>query len=164
MFASDFQRKLRTLNRNLRIYCGDDGKPAGLYLQLDSELVHICGVDRNELDRFTHHDVIGHIVHSGWLRVVKILVAQKLVDKRLAQRVFRTDLNVREPVVPPAESAVTQLINEALARGAYKGENYIHNDAIPEIAHAIRQTQNDEVREKADRLKHWAKKVGIRRA
>lgn len=164
MLAGDFAHKLLKLNRNFRFHCGEDGKPAGLYLKLDNGLVHVCGVDRNVVDKWTHYDAVGHIAHSGWLRVLKILVAQRLVDKQLAQRVFCADLSVREPYSPPAESEVTKAINAALARSAYRGENFIHRDDVPELAHMVRATHTDEMRAKQDRLRSWAKRVGIRRA
>lgn len=91
MLAGDFARKLRKLNSKLRIYCGDDkSKPAGLYYIHGGQYCEICGVDKNYVPEFIISDSKGHIVKSGWRRVVNILVNKRLVDKRKAEKVFNT--------------------------------------------------------------------------
>lgn len=93
MFPGDFQAKLRKLNKNLFILCGnDDSKPAGLYLKFYDEPIHICGVDRNDIPEFTISDSKGHIIKAGWRRTLNILISKRLIDKKEAQNLFRTEL------------------------------------------------------------------------
>lgn len=92
MFAGDFLRNLKKLNKNLTVFSSDERYPAGLYLMFYGEPVHICGVDRNHVPEFTVTDSKGHIVKSGWRRVLSILISKGLIDKFKAQRTFHTEL------------------------------------------------------------------------
>lgn len=53
----------------------------------------ICGIDKNFVDEFPQWDERGAIRHSGWRRVLRILIGQKLIDRRKAQKVFGVDLS-----------------------------------------------------------------------
>lgn len=93
MLSGEFQRKLRRLNRNLRIFCGDDNKrPAGLFHVVNGEYTEICGVDKNWVPKYAIVNPNGGIVKAGWYRILRILVGKGLVDKQYAQKVFGTYL------------------------------------------------------------------------
>jgi len=93
MLAGDFQRKLRKLNKNLRICCGNDKtKPAGLFFSKYGEYVEICGIDKNEMPENTIYDEMGHIIKAGWRRPLKFLIERKLVDLKEAEKLFKADL------------------------------------------------------------------------
>lgn len=90
MLAGDFRHKLKKLNKNLEIFSNDERYPAGLYLMYYGEPVHICGVDRNFIPERSTIDEKGHIIKSGWLRVLKILIHKQLIDANRAASVFGT--------------------------------------------------------------------------
>lgn len=100
MLAGDFQANIKKLNKNLRIFCGnDDSKPAGLWLYDNGEYIELCGVDKNYLDEHSKYDpVTGRIKHGGWRRVLKMLLEKGLIDKKKAERVFRTHLDYFTPM------------------------------------------------------------------
>ena len=79
MYSGDFQRCLWRLNPKLRICCGESSHAAGLYYIDPFEgYITICGVDKGWVPVATTVDDVGHILMSGWYRVVKILLASKL--------------------------------------------------------------------------------------
>lgn len=94
MLAGDFERKLRSLNRNLRIWCGNDDKyAAGIYVvSRTGEFCEICGIDKNYIPEFTQYREDGGIVKSGWRRVLKILIGKGLIARKQAENLFRTNL------------------------------------------------------------------------
>lgn len=93
MLAGDFARKLRQLNKNLRITCGnDDTKPAGIFIVESNEYIKICGVDKNYLTKHIIWNKDGSIQRSGWLRPLKILLKQGYIDRWKAEKVFGTYL------------------------------------------------------------------------
>lgn len=117
MLSGDFLRKLKKLNKNLTVFCGDDDtKPAGLYLMFYGEPIHICGVDRNFVDEFPHTDEKGHIVHSGWRRVLNILIAKRLIDKHEAEKVFRTGIKRLNMAINIEEDATYRAMKEITQR------------------------------------------------
>lgn len=95
-----FLRKLQSLNRELRIFCGDeDNRPAGLWLHHNGDYIEICGVDKNAVpEHCEYHPVTGRIRKSGWRRVLKILLEKGLVNKREAQKTFNTRLDYFTPM------------------------------------------------------------------
>lgn len=130
MLSGDFLRKLKKLNKNLTVLCGDDDtKPAGLYLMFYGEPIHICGVDRNFVPEFPMTDEKGHIIRGGWRRVLNILVAKRLIDKRQAEKVFRTEIkrlnmviNIEEDTTYRAMKEITQRRMEKQGGAAYDKE------------------------------------------
>lgn len=98
MLAGTFQSKLRRLNSNLRIYCGDNSaRPAGIFHVVRGEYTELCGVDKNEVPEHSIFDANGAHIKGGWRRALKILIKMGLVDRRSAQKVFRTNLNYKSP-------------------------------------------------------------------
>lgn len=100
MLSGEFERKLRKVNGQLRIFCGDDNtKPAGIFRYKRSYMDdmaaaydHICGVDKNEVPEYCFVAEDGRILKSGWRRVLRILISQRLIRRRDAERVFGVSL------------------------------------------------------------------------
>lgn len=130
MFASDFQSKLRRLNSNLRIFCGDnDNKPASLYFVQNGEEVTICGIDKNEIPRSVIYDRQGHIIKSGWERVLNILVYRRLTTKSKAEQIFNCHLQ-KSPTPIIEDDDIQKAIKRADKNGKW------HNDDLAEIGNA----------------------------
>ena len=93
MLAGEFERKLRKLNPNLRIFCSDNSsRPAGIFTVKRGEYTEICGIDKNYLpEHITYHED-GRIARSGWRRAVKILIKKGYIDRKEAEKVFNTHL------------------------------------------------------------------------
>jgi hypothetical protein len=128
MLSGDFERKLRILNRNLRIFCGnDDKRAAGIFIVSRSgEYTEICGADKNYVPEFMEYSEDGHrIVRSGWRRILKILIGKGLVNRFKAEKVFGTHLmGVRAPTRPQIrqDSALQKLKSmgiELIETGSY---------------------------------------------
>ncbi len=113
MLAGDFQRKLRKLNKDVRIFCGDnDSRPASVFIDNDGEFDIVCAVDKNWLPEYPVFDDIGKVVKGGWRRVLKVLVQRKLVDRMRAERIFGTHLEYSNRVPPrPKYKAKTPIMD-----------------------------------------------------
>ena len=114
MLSGEFQRKIRQLNKDLRIWCGDkDHLPAGLFRMVRGEWETICGVDKNWVPEHTEFHPDGKIKKSGWRRVLRILIRQGLVERYRAEKVFQTHLpyGLRK-VVRPKYEPKRDLINK----------------------------------------------------
>lgn len=109
MLAGEFERKLRKLNRNVRIFCrGNDDRPAGVFIIQNNEYTDICGCDKNYLPQHTIYNSDGSIAKGGWQRVLKILVKKGLADKKKAEKLFRVNLNYKGAIRPiPKQSYST---------------------------------------------------------
>lgn len=93
MLSGELERKLRKLNSKLRIFCGDDdSKAAGVYHTIGGEYQLVCGVDKNWVGEYPIMKADGQLAHSGWRRVLRILLQEGLVDRKRAERVFNTNL------------------------------------------------------------------------
>ena len=93
MLSGDFARNLRKLNRNLRIACGDDPtRPAGLFRVVNGKYINICGIDKNFVRERPTYKPNGEILRSGWRRVLLMLVAEGLIKREAAEKVFNTSL------------------------------------------------------------------------
>lgn len=136
MLSGDFARNLRILNRNLRVYCGnDDSKPAGLYQVIDGEYRSICGVDKNYLPEFTIWDKKGHIIKSGWRRILDILILSKLVNRKQAMKVFRTYFEHPNTKCVIEEDPIRKEIKQLQVDAAYKGK--VNTDWMMDISKEI---------------------------
>lgn len=95
MLASTFQSKLRKLNPDLRIWCGDSSTtPASIFHVVDGEFTQICAVDKSWLPDHTMFDELGRISKGGWRRPLYVLIQCGLIDRHHAQRVFGAPLPV----------------------------------------------------------------------
>ena len=124
MLAGDFVRKLRILNPELRIACGnDDSKPAGIFwVDRTGTDQSVCGIDKNYIPEWIVWNDDGSIRKGGWRRALKILIDRKLVDRRKAESVFGVDLTYRQPrFVAPVRTDINQRLKslgtEIIQRG-----------------------------------------------
>ena len=98
MLAGDFQKNLRKLNPKIRIYCGDwDTRPTGIYHIVNGEYTEICGIDKHYIPERSIKAPHGAHIKGGWRRALRILINQGLVDRRKAEKLFRTRLPYRVP-------------------------------------------------------------------
>ena len=98
MLAGDFERKLRKLNKKLRIFCGDwDTRPAGIFHVVRGEYTEICGIDKNYVPEYSIMAPHGAHIKGGWRRALRILIRKGLIDRRQAERVFNTHLHYNGP-------------------------------------------------------------------
>jgi hypothetical protein len=98
MLSGDFARKLRILNRKLRIFCkNDDSKPAGIFQVIRGEYTEICGIDKQYIpERSVLAENQTHI-KGGWRRALRILIKKGLIDRPAAEKLFRTRLHYKTP-------------------------------------------------------------------
>jgi hypothetical protein len=149
MLSGEFERKLQKLNKNLRVCCGDNpNRPAGLYYIQCGEYIQVCGVDKNWVGENIEYDYKGHIIKSGWKRVLKILASRKLIDKQYANRVFNTDLSVKimsntEIICDP----ILNMIQQAKIRGYHVEDGEVKpvygQDDMADIGKEIRKSRPD---------------------
>lgn len=158
MLSGTFASKIRKLNQNLRIFCGDDPKRAAtLYFSKfnmgweinPEDYVEICAVDKNYLPEDPVTDGKCHLVKGGWRRVINMLIARKLVNKQKAERLFNTRFNraavtANDLVNDPVQSA----LRDAQERGrgpteadGVRGTHY-RTDDMMDIAAMIRKQKN----------------------
>ena len=142
MLAGDFERNLRKLNPNFRIYCGDNpSRPAGLYYKNGGDLVHICGVDRNDIPEYTVWNG-PFILLGGWRRVLKILVGKNLVSKYQVAKIFGVHLEYgNRPKQPRWTDPIKEALKEAYRQGSKKAEGYIELDDMLQI-HRMKERGN----------------------
>jgi len=96
MLSGEFERKLRRLNSNLRIFCGDDNsKPAGIYHVVHGEYTEICGCDKNFVPEYPWYNPDGSIYRGGWRRALKILINKDFIDRKEAEKIFNTHLEYK---------------------------------------------------------------------
>jgi hypothetical protein len=105
MLSGDFERKLRKLNPDIRIYCSnDDSKPAGIFwVKPNGEYQEICGIDKNQVPEWPTFDETGAYVKAGWRRALKILINKGFIDRDQAERLFGVHLEYK--VTKPVSSA-----------------------------------------------------------
>lgn len=147
MLAGDFQRKIRQLNSELRIFCGnDETKPAGLYMVVNGEYEQIMSVDKNFLPPHVEYDEVGHIIKSGWRRVVKHLIKEKLVDRRKAEQLFQFHMHDRRrnPGPPKYVDPIKREMDRVIFANLQKtGRNFqMSTDEVMDIANELRRTRD----------------------
>lgn len=116
MLSGEFHRKLRRLNPELRIWCGDnDHRPACLYRVTVEGFTEICGVDKQWVPEHTEFFPDGQIKKAGWRRTLRILIQNRLVNRFSAERVFNTHLpyavkKVRAPKYEPKHKLIDKYV------------------------------------------------------
>jgi hypothetical protein len=116
MLSCDFERKLRTLNRNLRIYCGnDDRMAAGIFVvSRKGDFTEICAADKNWVPEYPIFRPDGGYIKAGWRRTLRVLISKKLISKYQAEKLFGFKLEGnRLPIRPrlQQDSIVKKLDN-----------------------------------------------------
>lgn len=104
MLSGEFERKIRKLNRNLRVYCRDNPRtPAGIFLlQADGTVEDVCGIDKNYVPEHSEFHPDGQHKKGGWRRALRLLINRRLIERRQAERVFSTHLEYA-PRIPRAK-------------------------------------------------------------
>ncbi len=89
MLSGDFGRKLRKLNKHLRIYySNNETKPAGLYYLEQGEYIPVCGIDKNDIPRHAIANEQNKIIKSGWQRTLRVLIDKGLATRRAVEKIF----------------------------------------------------------------------------
>lgn len=141
MYASEFASNLKKLNKKLRIFAGsDNSKPAGLYYVVNGEYISICGVDKNEIPEYIIFDEAGHILKSGWRRVLTLLIERGLIDRKKTVKLFNPSraLNISVDLKKDKKDSIVKAILEAEERA--KSLGHMATDDIMDISKEIRKT------------------------
>lgn len=105
MLSGEFNRKLKKLNRKLRIWCSDDDtKPAGLFYVSNGEYVPVCSVDKSIVPRHTIATAKNKIIKAGWQRTLRVLIQMRLIDKKQAIEEFGPMDRKRVTIYEPNET------------------------------------------------------------
>lgn len=151
-----FQKCMRQLNPKLRICCQDTSHAAGLYYIDPVEgYVDVCGVDKKWVPVAAEVDAIGHILKSGWYRVVNILLARKLTTPDKVTRIWPGFFGARVPAATfsnadPILSKFKSYVTEAEAR---KGDQKLTDDQILEVAEDVRNKDTEIQKLERDKAK-----------
>ena len=157
MYGGDFQRCLRQLNPKLRICCLENSSHAAgiYYIDPVEGYVSICGVDKGFVPVCTSVDAVGHILKSGWYRVVNILMARGLTMPRKVQKVWPNFFLSRIPAaefsnVDPILSKVKSYVTEAEAR---KGDQRLTDEQILDVSEDIHRKDTEAQKLERDKAK-----------
>lgn len=113
MMSGEFERNLRKLNHNLRIFCGDDdNKPAGIHILTHDGWEQLMGCDKSWVSERAEFDIYGHMLRSGWRRVLQWLIKNDYVDRRHAERVFHAHLPYAKKIAVPTRELKHDLIDK----------------------------------------------------
>lgn len=84
-------RCLKVLNPKLRVCSFENSnRLAGLYLiNKQGEWEDICGVDKTSVPAYATFDAGGHIIKSGWRRVIWVLLQNGYTSPEAAKKVCR---------------------------------------------------------------------------
>jgi hypothetical protein len=163
MLSGDFQRVVKQLNPRLRI-CSLDGSKnaAGIYYIDPIEgYISVCGVDKNYVPERTEVDEIGHILKSGWRRVVNILLARNLTTREKVKKIWPSFFEQHIPSVsfcnddPIFKKIVKYETDEENKRGVAG----MTSDQIFEVAEEVRKKDTDAKKEQAEKDKWELKKA-----
>lgn len=163
MWPGEFYKCMKQLNPKLRICSfGDNDHGAGLYYIDDREgYITVCGVDKGYVPVATTVDEVGHILKSGWVRVVKLLLAQGLTTPQKVRKVWPGFFLSR---VPKAEfqnvdPILKQMGKFLLEEEDKRGEKGMTADQILEMSETIHKKDTDAKKESDDKDKWELKKV-----
>ena len=156
LYGSEFQRCLRRLNPKLRVCCGETKYAAGIYYIDPVEgYIQVCGVDKGWVPVETTVDEVGHILKSGWYRVVKILLSEKLTTPRQVQRVWpgffearvpKAEWSTMDPILKKIGSFVTEEENK-------RGMQGMTADQIMEVSEDVKTKDTDFQKLERDKAK-----------
>jgi len=157
MYGGEFERCLRQLNPKLRVCCLENSNHAAGIYYIDPVEGHIpvCGVDKGFVPVATSVDAVGHILQSGWYRVVNILLARKLTTPRQVQKVWPNFFLSRIPAAEfsnadPILSKVKSYVTEAEAR---QGDQKLTDEQIIDVSEDIRKKDSEAQRIERDKAK-----------
>jgi len=144
MNLGEFSRKLKKLNKRLRIFAKDTGKPAGINLFFDDEWVSVCSIDKNEIPMLPIRDKDGRYIKGGWRRALKILIDRRLIDRKETEKVFQTRLDAPNPAfnynTDPIMKELYEIRRRRISRGGEvaQGKVAFKRDDILEMASVVR--------------------------
>jgi hypothetical protein len=164
MLSGDFAKKLKRLNPRLRV-CSLEGSQyaAGLhYIDPYDGFISICGVDKNYVPERTEVDEIGHILKSGWRRVVNILLARGLTTQERVKKVFGQSFF--ECHIPSVTFCNADPIQKKISKYETDEENRrgiagMTSDQMLEVAEEVRKKDSDTKKEKDEQSKWELKKA-----
>lgn len=155
MYPGDFYRCIKKLNSKLRICdLNNSTHAAGLYyIDPQEGWISVCGVDKGYVPVATTVDDVGHILKSGWYRVVRILLMQGLTTAEKVRHVWPGYFESR---VPKAEFQNVDPIFKKIGKFVYeeedkRGTQGLTADQIMEVSEDIRKKDTDV--QKSDREK-----------
>lgn len=164
LYPGDFYRCIKQLNPKLNICSMENSThAAGLYFIDDREgWISICGVDKGFVPVTTTVDEVGHIIKSGWVRVVRILLAQGYTNVDKVRKVWPNFFLSR---IPKAEFQNVDPILKKMGKFVFeeadkRGEAKMTVDQIMEISESIHAKDTDVKKEQADQDK-WALKKAL---
>ena len=161
--TGEFYRCIQQLNSKLRI-CSIDGSghAAGLYFIDDREgYISVCGVDKGYVPVATTVDEVGHILKSGWVRVVRLLLARGLTSVAQVRKVWPNFFLSR---IPKAEFQNVDPILKKVGKFVYeqedkRGEQGMTADQIMDVEEEIHAKDSEAKKEADDRHKWELKKA-----
>ncbi len=164
LYCGDFLSCIKQLNPKLRI-CSLEGSKnaAGLYYIDPREgWISICGVDKGYVPVATTVDEVGHILKSGWVRVVRILLAQGYTTVAKVQKVWPNFFLSR---IPKAEFQNADPILKKMGKFVFeeadkRGEAKMTVDQIMEVSSEIHKKDTDAKKQQDDENK-WALKKAL---
>lgn len=163
MSTGSFYRCLRSLNSKLRV-CSLEGSnhAAGLYFVDPKEgWTNVCGVDKEWVPVTTTVDGVGHILKSGWVRVVRILLARGLTTRAKVQKVWpnfflsripATEFSNADPIFQKIQQYETDEMNK-------RGVSGLTADQALEIAEDIHKNDTEAKKVQDDQHKWELKKA-----
>jgi hypothetical protein len=157
MYGSEFQKCLKQLNPKLRVCCLENSNHAAgvYYIDPVEGYTSVCGVDKGFVPVATEVDAVGHILKSGWYRVVNILLNRKLTTPRQVRKVWPGFFESRIPPavfsnVDPILSKVKTYVTEAEAR---KGDQKLSDEQILDVSDDIRKKDSEVQKLERDKAK-----------
>lgn len=163
MYPGEFYSCVKQLNPKLRI-CALNNSPhaAGLYYIDPREgWISICGVDKGFVPVCTTVDEVGHILKSGWVRVVRILLAQGYTTAEKVRNVWPNFFLSR---IPKTEFSNADPILQKMGKYVFeeadkRGEAKMTADHIMEVAEDIHKKDTDAKKLADDEAKWKLKKA-----
>lgn len=147
MNLGEFKRKITRLNKNLRIFTRDTGKPAGICLLFDGEYVNICSIDKNYIPMLPIRGENGQYIKGGWRRALKMLIDRRLIDCKQAENEFRCGLEAPNPSFDYGKDPIMQQLykirEERIRKGGQISEGKVgfKRDDVLEMASVIRSAR-----------------------
>lgn len=160
--TGSFYRCIRQLNPKLRICNMETGHAAGLYYIDPREgWISVCGVDKGWVPVTTTVDEIGHILKSGWYRVVRLLLIQGLTTPQKVTKIWPNFFMSR---IPKAEFSNADPILKKMGKFVFeeadkRGEAKMSVDQIMEVSEAIHKKDTDTKKQSDEEAKWNLKKA-----
>lgn len=155
MLYGTFKQKLRKLNPRIRIFenCPATERPWGVYLVKNQgmELEHICGINpvAGMIYELTERRWDGYVLRQGWRRILKMLIAKKIIDKKKTEYEFSTSFEGnRGRGLKIEKDPITRAYEDAKKRGYQKtgDKDYVEIDDLIDIhrwREKLRQNQTN---------------------